>query len=82
METAPPVDMAACLRRQDLLGEALRLAEGLGHRPETLAAFAEEELAPLFRHCPAGMLAMPEGEELQNLLDEARYLCLDMLEGE
>ena len=41
----------------------------------------EEELAPLFRHCPAGMLDMPEGEDLQDLLDEARYLCLDMLEG-
>jgi len=27
------------------------------------------------------MLDMPEGEELQGLLDEARYLCLDMLEG-
>ena len=49
--------------------------------PEALAAFAEEELAPLFRHCPAGMLDMPEGEDLQDLLDEARYLCLDMLEG-
>lgn len=81
VETAPAVDMAACLQRQDLLGEALRLAEGLGQQPEALAAFAEEELAPLFRHCPAGMLDMPEGEDLQDLLDEARYLCLDMLEG-
>ena len=81
METAPAVDMAACLQRQDLLGEALRLAEGLGQQPEALAAFAEEELAPLFRHCPAGMLDMPEGEDLHDLLDEARYLCLDMLEG-
>ena len=61
--------------------EALRLAEGLERQPEALAAFAEEELAPLFRHCPAGMLTMPEGEELERLLDEARYLCLDMLEG-
>ena len=66
---------------EELLGEALRLAEGLGQQPEALAAFAEEELAPLFRHCPAGMLDMPEGEDLQDLLDEARYLCLDMLEG-
>ena len=65
----------------DLLGEALRLAEGLERQPEALAAFAEEELAPLFRHCPTGMLTMPEGEELERLLDEARYLCLDMLEG-
>ena len=81
METAPAVDMAACLQRQDLLGEALRLAEGLEQQPEALTAFAEEELAPLFRHCPAGMLDMPEGEDLQDLLDEARYLCLDMLEG-
>lgn len=81
VETAPAVDMAACLQRQDLLGEALRLAEGLERQPEALAAFAEEELAPLFRHCPAGMLTMPEGEELERLLDEARYLCLDMLEG-
>ncbi len=81
VETAPAVDMAACLQRQDLLGEALRLAEGLEQQPEALAAFAEEELAPLFRHCPAGMLDMPEGEDLQDLLDEARYLCLDMLEG-
>ena len=80
VETAPAVDMAACLQRQDLLGEALRLAEGLERQPDALAAFAEEELAPLFRHCPAGMLAMPEGEELQRLLDEARSLCLDMLE--
>ena len=81
VETAPAVDMAACLQRQDLLGEALRLAEGLERQPEALAAFAEEELAPLFRHCPTGMLTMPEGEELERLLDEARYLCLDMLEG-
>ena len=81
VETAPAVDMAACLQPQDLLGEALRLAEGLEQQPEALAAFAEEELAPLFRHCPAGMLDMPEGEDLQDLLDEARYLCLDMLEG-
>ena len=66
---------------EELLGEALRLAEGLEQQPEALAAFAEEELAPLFRHCPAGMLDMPEGEDLQDLLDEARYLCLDMLEG-
>ena len=66
---------------EELLGEALRLAEGLEQQPEALAAFAGEELAPLFRHCPAGMLDMPEGEELRTLLDEARYLCLDMLEG-
>ena len=46
-----------------------------------MAAFVEEELAPLFRHCPAGMLTLPEGEELERLQDEARYLCLDMLEG-
>lgn len=81
LATAPPVDMAACLRRQDLLGEALRLADHLDRHPEALADFADEELAALFRRTPSGMLDMPQGDELRALLDEARALCLDLLEG-
>jgi exonuclease SbcD len=77
----PQVDLARRQQQGDLLGTALQLAaEWLGS--QDLAAQLAPVLAELFEHRRAGKALddLPPGE-LRSLVDEARWLCVDLLEG-
>ena len=78
--TRPPVDMQSVLARPDLAGEALRVAHGLQEDPEALATLAGRALDPLFRKNRMRKAVEPPADgELLELLDEAAFLCLDLL---
>lgn len=82
VETRPPVERAEYLRREDLLGEAMRLMEAMRADPTLLRSLAGPALDPLFRHPRfRGALEAPDDEETRRLLDEAERLCADLLEA-
>ena len=80
VNTRPPVDMQTVLARPDLAGEALRAARGLLEDPEALTELAGRALAPLFRKNRVRKAIEPPADgELLALVDEAAFLCLDLL---
>lgn len=80
LNTRPPVDIEAVLARPDLAGEALRTAFALCEGGRPLEELATEALGPLFRRGRVrGLLDAPEDEELTSLVEEAAFLCLDLL---
>ena len=83
LETRPLVDLEASLLRADLVGETLRTAAHLQEDSKALALVAEKALHPLFqRPRIRKVLHAPTEEELTALAEEAKFLCLDLLEGE
>lgn len=81
-DTRPLADEAEYRRREDLLGETMRLVDAMRRDPEQLAALSGEALAPLFGHSRMSKaLVAPDDEERQRLLDAAQYLCIDLLEA-
>lgn len=81
VETRPLLDEAEYRRREDLLGETMRLIDEMRRHPEQFAELGEAALAPLFSHARMRKaLAPPDTEESRRLLDEAQRLCIDMLE--
>ncbi len=69
-------------KRDDLLGETLRLAQDIDANNDTLQNFMQTSLAPLFTHHKAKhILQIPKDEEAHALLEEAQRLCADMMEG-
>lgn len=81
VETRPLLDEAEYRRREDLLGETMRLIEEMRRDPEQFAELGATALAPLFGHARMRKaLAPPDPEESRRLLDEAQRLCIDMLE--
>lgn len=81
-ETRPLLDEAEYRRREDLLGETMRLIDDMRRHPEQLAELDEAALAPLFSHARMRKaLAPPDTEENLRLLDEAQRLCIDLLEA-
>lgn len=82
VDTGQWLNMEDLLQREDLLGEILRLARHLREHPENMNALTEETLAPLFRHAKARKALLPPDEAaLEALLDEARHLCIDLMEN-
>lgn len=82
VETRPLLDEAEYRRREDLLGETMRLIDEMRRHPDQLAELDETALAPLFSHARMRKaLAPPDAEEHQRLLDEAQRLCIDLLEA-
>lgn len=78
--TRPPLDVDAALARQDLAAEVLRAALDLRGDPEHLPAATATALDPLFRKPRLRkILDEPEPEELASLVEEAAFLCLDLL---
>ncbi len=74
--------LQALSTRDDLLGETLRLAQGINDNDEALQGFMQTSLAPLFTHHKAkNLLEMPQGEEAKALLEEAQRICADMMES-
>lgn len=81
VETRPLLDEAEYRRREDLLGETMRLIDEMRRDPELFAELGATALAPLFGHARMRKaLAPPDPEESRRLLDEAQRLCIDMLE--
>lgn len=81
VETRPLLDEAEYRRREDLLGETMRLIDEMRRHPEQFAELGEAALSPLFNHARMRKaLAPPDTEESRRLLDEAQRLCIDMLE--
>lgn len=82
VDTQPLADEAEYLRREDLLGETMRLVESMRQDPAQLAALSKAALDPLFTHIRMSKaLVPPDEEERQRLLDAAQRLCIDLLEA-
>ena len=81
-ETSPAIDRAQYLQREDLLGEALRLADRMAQSGETLHDVATPALKQLYDHGQLRhILTQPDHERMQALLEEAERLCADLLEA-
>ena len=82
LQTAPAVDIDAARAREDLLGEALRLAEAGRATPETMRELVHSALQPLLGHAKARK-ALPSlsDEACAALLDDAERLCIDLMEN-
>ena len=81
VETRPLLDEAEYRRREDLLGETMRLIDEMRRHPEQLAELDAAALAPLFSHTRMRKALGPPGPgESRRLLDEAQRLCIDLLE--
>lgn len=82
VDTRPVFEREAAVRREDLLGEVLRRADGWRGDDALLTARADAALGDLFsRGRSRKALTEPRGEELLALLDEAERLCADFLEN-
>ncbi len=69
-------------KRDDLLGETLRLAQDINNNDEILQNFMQTSLAQLYTHPKAKhILEIPQGEDAKALLNEAQRLCADMMES-
>lgn len=80
-ETRPLADHDEYLRREDLLGETLRLAQRLRQEPQRLREVGHAALTPLFGHNRLRhVLSQPDEAETLRLLEEAERLCMDLLE--
>jgi DNA repair exonuclease SbcCD nuclease subunit len=79
--TRPEADAENLRGRDDLLGEALRLAEAGRASPETLRALVDSCLQPL-SSAPGLRKLLPflSDEEREKLLAEAERLCIDVME--
>ena len=81
METRSLTERSEYLQREDLLGEAMRLAERMRESREALQEVAGPALHPLFGHNRLRkVLAQPDETQMQALLQEAERLCMDLLE--
>ncbi len=82
VETAPILAMDELVKRDDLLGETLRLGQQLQEDDKEGQAFVERTLAPLFGHVRAKhVLVQPQAEEMAKLLEDAARLCADIMES-
>ncbi len=69
-------------KRDDLLGETLRLAKDIENDNDKLQNFVQTSLAPLLTHSKAKqILQVPTDEQAKELLEEAQRLCVDMMES-
>ncbi|MFW5802469.1 MAG: metallophosphoesterase family protein [Verrucomicrobiota bacterium] len=78
----PPTDLAERAQEEDLLGEVLRYARSLeetGTHPQALS----QACAELLDHTRMSRaIDPPDDEEWSDILDQARMLCVDLLERE
>ncbi len=82
METTPLLLLEELVKRDDLLGETLRLHATLQEDTQDGKKFVERALAPLFGHTRAKtVLTKPTEEEMTKILEDAARLCADMMES-
>jgi hypothetical protein len=78
---APPVDLAERQQARDLAGQILSIAHEYLEGAADPADLLDTALSPLFSNRRAKkVLETPSDEDLRQMLDEARLLCLDLLE--
>lgn len=82
IDTHDERDADILLARDDLLGETMRIGRELSEKPEELEKLRQELLAPILSKLPHDhqLLKMDE-QRLKRILDQATYLCQDVLEG-
>lgn len=81
VDTRTQIDTTEYRRREDILGESLRLIQCMREDRETMQRVARPALDPLYGHSRLRrILPQPDDESLKNLLDEAERLCMDLLE--
>jgi len=82
LQTSPTVDINAARGREDLLGEALRLAEAGRSTPEAMRELLDSALKPLLEH-PKTRMALPplSDEDYAALLSDAERLCIEFMEN-
>lgn len=82
LATRPFADAEAMLLRQDLAGEVLRCMRELQNDPEKLREAGGMALNPLLKQQRTRRaIQAPDADELALLVEEAAFLCLDLLEG-
>ncbi len=82
VETVPVLAMDELRKRDDLLGETLRLGLQLQVDSKDGQDFVQSTLAPLFGHTRAkAVLCMPQEENMSALLEDAARLCADLMEN-
>ncbi len=82
VETTPLLAMEELLRRDDLLGETVRLGQQLQEDSTAGQDFVHSTLAPLFGHTRAkAVLTRPTEQEVAQMLQDAARLCADIMES-
>lgn len=82
LATRPFADAEAMLLRQDLAGEVLRCMREVRNDPEKLRETGATALQPLLKQQRTRRaIQAPDADELALLVEEAAFLCLDLLEG-
>ncbi len=82
VETAPLLAMEELLKRDDLLGETLRLGQQLQQDMKDGQDFVQSTLSPLYGHTRAkAVLVRPEQEDVTKILEDAARLCVDIMES-
>lgn len=82
VQTCRLTDRSDYLRREDLLGEAMRLCQRMNEDPKGLRSMADSALNLLYAHNRLRRaLTRPDDQQIQNLLQEAERLCMDLLEA-
>lgn len=81
--TTPPICEQDLLTREDLLGETIRLSKAISISDENLNQIKQEALSPLFSHHKLRKLIQyPNKDECNQLLKEATFLCIELLEND
>ena len=81
LQTSPAVDFTELAKREDLLGEVVRLTDAAAADGNTAKAMANNALNDLYGHRRLKRLvAMPEEEQLRQLTDSAKSLLCSLLE--
>lgn len=84
IDTAPAIDRERHLDGQDFLADVLRMVDDIAGDDEQVAALGIR-LQPLYAHDRVKRYlkdAVPDNEELRQLLRDAETLCLEQLAGE
>ncbi|MBQ3060554.1 MAG: DNA repair exonuclease [Desulfovibrio sp.] len=79
--TRPLINHEEYRQREDILGEAMRLAQTMRQNQEIMQCIGHSALDPLFGHNRLRkILPYPDAGRMQALLDDAERLCMDLLE--
>lgn len=82
INTGQELDMEALSKREDLLGEVVRLAASGSHTPEEARTLTGPALDILFRHAKAKNALTPlDDAQISALIDDAQKLCIDLMEA-
>lgn len=82
VDTGQELDMEALCKREDLLGEVVRLATSSLQQSEEAKKLAGPALDALFKHTKARNVLTPLDEtQLTALITDAQKLCIDLMEA-